>query len=156
MHWARWRDRIESYRPLYVDALRIFLGLALFLRGLWYASDVRVVLDVMRGADIFVAGVVGHLVAGVQIIGGLFLALGLLTRVAVVALLPILIGAVAFIEAEGPFAGGGFELALFTLVSLIFFWFYGPGPLSLDARFREHWERKERAHADYHPEAVPA
>jgi uncharacterized membrane protein YphA (DoxX/SURF4 family) len=65
------------------------------------------------------------------LVGGLLIAFGLLTRWAIVAQLPILLGAI-LINFMGDFNGARlFEAAIVLLIS-IFFLFYGSGKHSAD------------------------
>ena len=71
---------------------------------------------------------------------GFFLIIGLLTRLSTLIMIPILIGAVFFVNVpRGVFsAESEFGYSLAVLLLLIFFFFEGGGPLSLDDYFKKN------------------
>lgn len=72
-----------------------------------------------------------HYVAPAHFIGGLLITFGLLTRWAIIAQLPILIGAV-LINFLGEMNTGNLVLSIGILLVCIFFLFYGSGKHSVD------------------------
>jgi putative oxidoreductase len=72
-----------------------------------------------------------HYVVPAHFIGGLLIAVGLLTRWAVIAQIPILIGAV-IINFAGEMSTNNLILAIVALLLCIFFAFYGSGKHSVD------------------------
>ena len=72
-----------------------------------------------------------HYVVPAHFIGGLLIAVGLLTRWAVLAQLPILIGAI-IINFAGEMNSSNLILAIVALLLCIFFAFYGSGKHSVD------------------------
>jgi uncharacterized membrane protein YphA (DoxX/SURF4 family) len=139
----------DARRAEALDLVRIFLGLGLFVRGVLFLAEPEayVALVPEAGDGFFFSNVAMHFVALAHLGGGLLLALGLLTRLAAVAQLPVLAGAVALHAASGPLAGGqSFEFAALVLVLLVVFAVWGAGPLSLDrwlARKNEEEEERE-------------
>jgi len=75
-----------------------------------------------------------HLLGGFLIIPGLF------TRLAVLVQVPILLGAIIFINTKSGNASHGNEttLSILILLMLIFFFIEGGGPLSLDNYFHKN------------------
>jgi putative oxidoreductase len=140
--WNAWKSHLEDRRLVWFDLLRVFLGIALFIRGVYYATNDELLLAEMEGTALFAFGGLAHIIVLAHLAGGLLLALGLLTRVACGVLIPVLIGAVIVEQRTGFFAGGGLELAVFVLVALVLVFLAGPGPLSLDARLEQVWRRK--------------
>ena len=73
-----------------------------------------------------------------HLLGGFFIIIGLFTRLSTLFLIPVLAGAVIFINLpRGIFAHGsefGFSLAI--LILLIVFFIEGGGPLSMDDYFK--------------------
>ena len=76
-----------------------------------------------------------HYVAPAHFLGGILIAFGLLTRWAVIAQLPILVGAV-IINFSGEMNTNNLILSLTALVLCIFFAFYGSGKHSIDKFFK--------------------
>ena len=72
-----------------------------------------------------------HFVVPAHFIGGLLIVFGLLTRWAVIAQIPILIGAVS-INFAGEMDTGNLILAIVALLLCVFFAFYGSGKHSVD------------------------
>jgi uncharacterized membrane protein YphA (DoxX/SURF4 family) len=82
---------------------------------------------------------IAHYVAFAHLVGGLFIAMGLVTRVAILFQLPILIGAVFFINPQRGFYSENAELwsSIIVLLLLIFFLIWGSGKLSVDHLIRK-------------------
>lgn len=80
------------------------------------------------------AGVVGPLVGTVELLGGLALIAGLLTRVASVGLALVMLGAISMVHlSAGFFMPDGIEFALSLLAATTALALAGPGAYSLDA-----------------------
>jgi uncharacterized membrane protein YphA (DoxX/SURF4 family) len=132
MAWA------ESRRELWLDCVRIYLGLGLFARGLLLICNVRTDFFVnllSRSGDtwLFSAALL-HYVALAHFVGGAMLALGLLTRLVALAQIPILAGAVFIVHRQdGLFAlGQSLEFSALVLFLLCVILVSGAGRLSLD------------------------
>ena len=78
----------------------------------------------------------------IHLLGGFLILIGLFTRWAVLVQIPILLGAVFFINApKGAFAGQSeLGLSIIILVLLCFFFVEGGGPISMDEYFRRYWK----------------
>lgn len=76
-----------------------------------------------------------HYVVPAHFIGGLLIVFGLLTRWAVIAQIPILIGAV-MVNFAGEMNSSNLILASVALLLCIFFAFYGSGKHSVDKYFK--------------------
>lgn len=133
---SQWRDWLDAHRAEALDLVRFFIGIALFVRGLSFLTNSEAYLALMPegGPDFLVAGTILHYVALAHLCGGLFLSLGLLTRLAALVQVPVLIGAVFHVHGSlGPFEGDqSFELAALVLFLLVVFSIWGSGPWSLD------------------------
>lgn len=137
MKWNDLSAWLEERRDLWLDLLRIYLGIGLFIRGLIFFSDGgEVMLHQVIGegaSEWFLSAVVLHYVAAAHLAGGILLAVGLLTRVAAIAQIPVLIGAIVVHAPDGMFSlGQSLEFAAFVLVTLIIITIAGPGRLSVD------------------------
>ncbi|HXC01710.1 MAG TPA: DoxX family protein [Opitutaceae bacterium] len=128
----------ESRRELWLDCVRIYLGLGLFARGLLLVCDVRMDFFVnvlsRTGDPWLLSAALLHYVALAHFVGGAMLALGLLTRLAALAQIPILAGAVFIVHRQdGLFAlGQSLEFSALVLFLLCVFLVSGAGRLSLD------------------------
>lgn len=128
--------RFEARRSLTYSLVRIFLGFALFVRGWIFIRDQEALMSLVVGSglDWLVPTFLVHYITLAHLVGGLMLAVGLLTRWAALAQIPILLGAVFFVHwNEGLFAAGqSLELAALVLFLLVLIFLSGPGELSID------------------------
>ncbi|WP_179346206.1 DoxX family protein [Winogradskyella ursingii] len=120
----------HSYYPL--DLLRIALGILLFYQGVYFMSNLPLLMDLYEPikpliGDVFLV----HYIAPAHFVGGFLIVFGLLTRWAIIAQLPILIGAV-LINFVGEMNTSNFILSTTVLCVCIFFLFYGSGKHSVD------------------------
>lgn len=129
----KWANR-HSYLPL--DLLRIALGAFLFIKGISFMSDSQILMDLFKPIQNMAGGMMTvHYVAPAHFVGGLLIAFGLLTRWAIIAQLPILIGAI-IINFVGEMNTTNLILAVITFLICVFFMFYGSGKRSLDYYFK--------------------
>lgn len=131
----KWANRHTSY-PM--DLLRIALGAFLFFKGVSFVTGTQDVADGFPSLSNFTGGMfIFTYVASAHIMGGVMIAFGLLTRWAIWAQLPILLGAVV-ISFMGEFNAGNLVMALITLIVCVFFLVYGSGRHSADYYFKMH------------------
>lgn len=116
-----------------MDALRIYLGVALVLKGIYFVMNMHEIENMVVGFDQFEITVAWYVVF-VHIVGGFTLALGLATRIASALNITVLMGAVLFVHSsEGLFSEGqGMEFSLFVLFALILVLWRGAGKVSID------------------------
>jgi uncharacterized membrane protein YphA (DoxX/SURF4 family) len=122
------------------DLIRMYLGVALFVRGAMFIADPNRLTALMSPTGgWFLSTAIGHYVAMAHIGGGIMLALGVGTRVAAIVQLPVLAGAVLFVHwHDGLLAAGqSLELAGLVLFLLTIYAAFGAGPLSVDKRLSE-------------------
>ena len=134
-HWG------ETHQSIWFDLIRIILGVFLLVKGLLFTVDFdRFHTILLNSQFAFIEAGLVHYVIFSHIVGGLFIALGLKTRIAVLINLPILLGAVIFINAKHGFFTGDSELgiSIAILILLIFFLFYGSGKYSIDRYMDTH------------------
>jgi putative oxidoreductase len=131
-HWG------DAHHPRYVDILRMALGVFLILKGVEFArhsSNLEALLSRQVPFSSFLLLLAQHYIIFAHIAGGFLIAVGLLTRVACIANIPVLLGALIFIDwgMMGHFSG--FLIALVVFALLILFFIIGSGPWSLDRAF---------------------
>ncbi len=134
-HWA------DTHNSVWIDFIRFALGIFILIKGIIFATDLEALNTiVMKSKFDFVAAGLVHYVVFAHLVGGLLIAIGLVTRVAVLFQLPILLGAVIFINADKGFFAVNSELSVSVVVLalLIFFLFYGSGKYSIDEYMRTH------------------
>lgn len=128
-HWG------DAHHPRWLDVLRIALGIVIFAKGVSFIMDTDSVFRLIQKTNFQLSiWSAVHYVAFAHLVGGLFIALGLSTRLAVAFQIPILLGAVFFVNITDGFSFLNSELwfSLIVLVLLIVFFIIGSGPYSLD------------------------
>ena len=133
-----WGDR---HHPKWIDMLRIILVLIIFIKGVQYVGDTDSLWKMMENSKFpWVSLAPVHYVGFAHLVGGVLIMMGLMTRLAIVFQLPILIGAVIFVNAQRGFFIVNSELSfsLVVLFLLLFFLVEGSGPLSVDEFMRRH------------------
>ncbi len=110
--------------------IRIFLGIALFVRGWMIVSnpDSILQLGVEREGFIWIS-----LIGIAHLIGGALLTIGFYTRLAALIQIPILFGATFFVFTMSSLMMGGqsLELSALVLFLLCVYFVFGPGPFSV-------------------------
>lgn len=141
-HWG------DIHHARWLDIIRIFLGLLILSKGIAFISDTDAQKDWMIHNSVFnfsglMAMAVVHIVAFAHLVGGILITIGLVTRFAVVVQIPILIGAVFFVNLTKGFSPLNSELwlSVIVLMLLILFWIIGSGPYSVDHWMKSHKSR---------------
>lgn len=127
----------DAHPKVWLDCVRIFLGLGLFIRGLFIITNTRAdfITNLLQRLDYPWLVTVGllHYIALAHLVGGLMLIVGLLTRIAAWVQVPILAGAVLMHRGEGLMtAGQSIEFSALVFFLLVIFALSGAGPLSVD------------------------
>ena len=125
----------ETHHPKYLDLLRIFLGVFLFIKGIEFANNTALISESIEnkfGFNAFLSIIIIHYVIFAHVVGGFLIAAGLLTRVACIFQIPILLGALIFVNSNMMQHFSEFILAFVTFLLLCYFLILGSGPWSLD------------------------
>ncbi len=128
-----WLDR---YREVAFDLIRIYLGLGLFTRGILFLIHVDSFVSLLPedAPTWLIYDWVHNLVAGIHVVGGLAITIGLWTRISSLIQVPILFGAV-FLSLGSLFsASQSFELSSLVLFMLVLIIICGSGEWSLDRK----------------------
>ncbi|PAM95300.1 DoxX family membrane protein [Flavobacterium sp. IR1] len=124
----------HTYLP--VDLVRIALGVFLFMKGISFVTNAQYLHELISPIDQFGGGMfLLHYIAPAHMIGGIMIVFGLLTRWAITAQLPILLGAI-LINAMGNLRSESLLLAIAVFLVCVFFLFYGSGKRSADYYFK--------------------
>ncbi|MBF7093158.1 DoxX family protein [Flavobacterium sp. ALJ2] len=124
----------HTYLP--VDLLRIALGVFLFMKGIFFVTNIQYLHDLISPIDKFGGGMfLLHYIAPAHMIGGIMIVFGLLTRWAIGAQLPILLGAI-LVNFMGEMHSQNLLLAISVFIVCLFFFFYGSGKHSADYYFK--------------------
>jgi len=123
----------EENKNLSYAIIRIFIGTALFIRGLLFIAD-PAKLTALAGSEQYFW--MYSYIAIVHLIGGALLAVGFFTRLAALIQIPILFGAVFFVHLKQGLlqSGQSLELSVMVLFVLIIFFLFGAGELSIDKK----------------------
>jgi putative oxidoreductase len=138
MDLQNWKAWAESRHELWLDCVRIYLGIGLFVRGLILVFNVKTDLfnELLARSEQtwLMSAAVFHYAALAHFVGGAMLALGFLTRIAALVQIPLLFGAVFLVHrGDGLMAvTQSLEFAALVLFLLCVFLVNGAGRLSLD------------------------
>ncbi len=131
----------NTHRPGWLDIFRIALGLFITYKGAIFAMNIRSLEMSIEGMDMFYTGLaLAHYVIFAHLLGGPLIAFGLLTRIMSFIQLPILIAAVALVNAKGFMSVDQrveFEASVVVLIGLIVFMIFGAGKYSIDEKRRQ-------------------
>lgn len=126
----------NAHSTIWFDTGRILLGIFLIYKGGYFVSNSRDFEDLIAPVSNFMGGMLTfHYIAAAHIMGGIMIVFGLLTRWALIAQLPILVGAV-LINFIGEMNAANLIIALITLAVSIFYSVYGSGKHSADYYFK--------------------
>ena len=150
----RFREWAHLHPDLFMDAIRIYLGLGLIIKGLYIMHNQDQFAQFLDGGNAMPLKIltVAHYVIPAHFAGGLMLLLGFGTRIAAVAQLPLLIGALLYVYFPRYSAlelrqDMEFTALVFFLLALIVV--HGPGRYSVDYVV-------QRNYFAHHPEEAPA
>lgn len=134
----------RTAQPKWLIIFRVALGFILFYKGFTFiqGSSHLELLVQSRGLSDKSSHFLAFIIPWVHLLGGFFLIIGLITRWAAIAQLPILVGAVFFVNAAGGVHTSNYELILsvIVLVLLVVFVIKGSGILSADEYFRSYYK----------------
>ncbi len=134
-HWA------DEHHPKWIDIVRIFLGLVLIAKGVSFLGNTEIIVQMLQNSTVeFLSIAIAHYVIIAHLMGGILISVGLLTRIAVLFQIPILIGAIIFVNLSNGFFAINSDLpfSVLVLTVLIFFLIYGSGPWSVDNYIQKH------------------
>jgi len=132
LHW------LSAHQEVGYAMIRIYLGVALFIRGVIFLTEPSVITELAMERDV---GWIVPYVTFAHLAGGLLMAIGLLTRIAALIQIPVLLGAVFLIHMEEGLlsTGQSLELSVLVLFLLVIIFLTGPGPFALDDRIQGRW-----------------
>ena len=124
----------HTYYPL--DILRVALGVFLFIKGIDFIQNSEVLTELIKPFKSYAGGMlIIHYIAPAHFVGGLLIAFGLLTRLAIIVQFPIIIGAV-ITNFLGEMDITNLILSLVAFIVCVFFLFYGSGKHSVDYKLK--------------------
>ena len=137
MNLNQCKSWLHSHPDVMMDLVRIYLGVALFFKGIYFMVHRDHLLQILDKAGTWMIApvAIAHYVVPVHLVGGVLLAVGLLTRAAALAQIPILIGAVFYIHLPALTQvepRQNFELSALVLFLTCLVCLHGSGRLSVD------------------------
>lgn len=126
-HRTAW---FEDRADLAYALIRIYLGVALFVRGALMLWDPSVITRLAGAQQVYIWY---SYIIGAHLLGGLAMALGVFTRTAALVQIPVVAGAIVFFHLDRGLltAGQSLELATLVLFLLATTSVFGSGPLSV-------------------------
>lgn len=117
-------------KTISIEILRAYVGLALVYKGIYFIGHMKEIFEVVSYHFPYLDFLLSHYIVLAHIGGGLCLALGIFTRVAALANLPIMLFAMFFSGAN--ISSSEFELVGLVFVLMLFFMWQGSGYFSVD------------------------
>ena len=146
----KWGD---AHHPKWLDLIRIVLGIFLMLKGFEFVNNMDQLYAIISTSGFLGAmsgSLIAHYVVFAHIVGGLLISCGLLPRMACLIQVPILIGALIFINSSlstlQPYTDRW--MSLLVLLILGFFVIEGSGPISVDEYMKKQPEKKNGSGLD--------
>jgi len=139
-------ERTSLNQPRWLTLLRVLLGLVLFWKGITFIYEYADLQGILHRMAIDVvdknASWMAFLITYINLLGGLFITVGLFTRTSCMVQIPILLGAVFFVNNRHGLNQPLYELIVsaVVLVLLILFAIKGSGVLSADEYFRSYYK----------------
>jgi uncharacterized membrane protein YphA (DoxX/SURF4 family) len=132
-HWG------DTHHPQWLDIVRILFGAFLCYKGIDFLMNMGAMLDLITNRmsfGSFSTMLMSNYVAFAHLLGGILLILGVLTRFACLINIPILLGAVFFVNTTFYQPFSEVILSIVVLLLLILFLVVGNGPIQL-LKFKE-------------------
>ena len=132
----------NAHRPGWLDLFRIILGVFITFKGIEFMMNFDNLQTVVGSATVVFTGAsVAHYVVFAHVLGGPLIVVGLFTRAMCLIQIPILIGAIVFVNAPAGFMSVGnhmeLEVSIAVLLATIIFVIFGAGKFSID-EMRRH------------------
>ena len=129
-----------KHHPKWLVAIRAALGFILFIKGISFIRNSTLLPQLLEKSSLPQSTQwLADLIPWAHLFGGCLIIIGLFTRLAVLFQIPILIGAIFFINSNRNVFTGDSDLlfSIIILLLLIFFLVEGSGPFSFDNYFRK-------------------
>jgi putative oxidoreductase len=127
----------NAHHPKILDIIRMLLGLLLVVKGVQFlnnAAYLRYLIienKAIRQSPEIITALIFY-TTYVHLVGGILIFLGLFTRIAAIFQLPIVFGAVFFVNILSSYVNAELWLSILVLALLVLFIIIGSGPWSLD------------------------
>ncbi len=135
----------DTHHPKWMDIVRIALGIYLCYKGVDFVRNMGAMNDLLAHNMSFgslAVMMIGHFIVFAHILGGLLIAMGVLTRFACLIQIPILLGAIFLVNLKGGMFTPYSELIISIVVLLLLFYFLVIGNGQWTANFDEEEKKK--------------
>ena len=139
-------EKTSTSQPRWLTIVRIALGFILFWKGISFIRDSSDLESMLHRMSMSVIDKnyewIAFLITYLNLLGGLFIAVGLFTKTSCIIQIPILIGAVFFVNSRHGLNQSNSELILsvIVLILLVLFAVKGSGVISADEYFRSYYK----------------
>jgi len=123
--------------PFGFTIIRVILGVLLLIRGICFLNNIQPLYALIKNSSLNTLNIDEQLtmiITWIHILGGTLITLGLFTKIAVWAQIPIVLGAIIFINIRHTLYATPADLflSIFILLLLTMFAFEGGGHASMD------------------------
>ena len=132
----------NAHHPKILDIIRMLLGLLLVVKGVQFLNNAAylryLIIEnraIRQSPEIITALI--YYTTYVHLVGGVLIFLGLFTRIAAIFQLPIVFGAVFFVNILLSYVNAELWLSIIVLALLVIFIVIGSGPWSVDRLLSE-------------------
>jgi putative oxidoreductase len=138
---------IEKVQPIALLIARIVVGVVFFVNGWEKFADVHGTTAYFKSAHVPFPGVSTIVIATLETVGGVALALGLLLPVFGTLLMLDMLGAIVFVHAKNGFwvSKDGYEFVMTLAAASLALAFSGGGALAADGLWRRRKVKSDRA-----------
>jgi putative oxidoreductase len=148
--FTKFQQWTANHNPKWLALIRAALGAALLLRGVNFLDNPIGLQEAIDHSKLQAySGTLATALPWIHIVGGFLIIIGLYTRLASVIQMPVLLGAVVFINSKKGFFTAETDLSysIILFLLLLVFAIEGSGSLSLGAFFREDDEQPAKSAA---------
>jgi len=128
-----------KHQPQWLVFIRVALGLCLLAKGISFIRNSTILQTIFTTSSIPKSlSWLAYFIPWAHLFGGFLIVIGLFTRIAVILQIPILIGAIIFVNTKSGVYSGESDLlfSIIVLALLLFFLAEGGGPYSVDRQRR--------------------
>lgn len=141
----------NSHRPGWLDFFRIILGVFITFKGIEFLGNFDSLTAAADNVLVFTGASLAHYVVFAHLLGGPLIVVGLFTRAMCALQVPILVGAIFFVNYPKGFLSVGnhmeLEVSIAVLAACVVFMIFGAGKFSVD--------EKRRHDNEHEPATVP-
>jgi putative oxidoreductase len=132
-----------THNPKWLVYFRVILGACLFIRGISFLNNTLALQQLIENSSLDNLDNslwIALIITWIHLLGGVFISLGLFTRISVWVQIPFVLGAIFLIHIRNSVFSAQSDIIfpLFILVLLLVFAVEGGGQVSMDAYVKKH------------------